>query len=405
LLRSVQQNTSSVSADLDEWLAPFLKRFRVDPQRRWAPVYVRGLIAPGERKSVEPMADRVAPGQTQQLHHFVSTSQWPVEPIEEVLLQKADALVGGSDSHLIVDDTAIPKKGKHSAGVEHQYCGQLGKQASCQSLVSITLAKGDVPIPIALRLFLPKSWDEDQVRRTRAGIPAYVRHRPKWQIALAEIRRIRSQNVRFGSVLADAGYGACAEFRHALTEMGLLWAVGISSEQLVYPRSVRVRAPVRGSRGRPAKHGTTTAQRRSVREAIEDLGARAFETITWRRGTKGDLVADFAATRIRVADGAKATSRIHLPGDVVWLVCERRRGGEVKYHLTNHPETVDLHEIVATIKARWSCEQAHQQMKEELGLDHFEGRSWLGLHHHAVMTMVAFCYLQQRRLSENKPSA
>lgn len=194
-------------------------------------------------KSVEPMAAHVAPDEVQQLHHFVATSAWDWAPLERVLLDKADGLVGGAEAFLIVDDTGIPKKGSHSVGVCHPYCGQLGKEANCQVLVSLTLAKADVPVPVALRLYLPKAWADDPVRRAKARVPEEIRFQPKWQIALDEIVRARAAGVRFGAVLADAGYGCCSELRKRLSEMGVVWAVGIPGEQLVYPRSVRLRFP------------------------------------------------------------------------------------------------------------------------------------------------------------------
>jgi SRSO17 transposase len=199
-------------------------------RRRWAPLYIMGLLLPGDRKSVQPLSARVAPDDFAQLHHFVATSCWDTAPLEEVLCQKADALLGGEDSHLIVDDSGLPKKGTESVGVAHQYCGALGKQANCQSLVSLTLACDDVQVPVALRLFLPKSWTEDAARCERAKVPEVMRqHRPKWKIALEEIDRVRAAGVEFGCVLADAGYGSCTEFRRGLSERDLDWAVGITS--------------------------------------------------------------------------------------------------------------------------------------------------------------------------------
>jgi len=171
------------------------------------------------------LAARVAPADIQQLHHFVATSKWDTGPLEEVLLAKADALVGGEDAHLIVDDTAIPKKGEHSVGVSHQYCGQLGKQANCQCLVSLTLARNEVPVPIALRLYLPESWASDPARRKKTGVPQEIVFREKWRIALEEITRVVGAGVRFGDVLAYAGYGGISEFRHGLDRLGLRWAV------------------------------------------------------------------------------------------------------------------------------------------------------------------------------------
>lgn len=388
--------------DFERWLEPFLDAFGHKVRRKWAPVYLRGLIAPGERKSIEPLVARVAPGEIEQIHHFVASSRWDTDPIEEVLLDKADALVGGEDAHLIVDDTAVPKKGEHSVGVAHQYCGALGKQANCQCLVSITLAREEVPVPIALRLYLPEGWAKDAARRKKAAVPEAIAFLPKWQIALAEVRRVQKAGVRFGDVLADAGYGCAAEFRHGLTALGLRWAVGIQSSQLVYSSQVRVRPPKQSSkRGRPQKHGRPDEERCTAEDVIAALGPKAFRAVTWRMGTKGALRGRFAAVRVRPADGTDIGQRVRLPGDEVWLVAEAR-ANETKYYLCNYPEATSLKRLAAIIKARWSCEQAHQQMKEELGLDHFEGRSWHGLHHHAVLTMIAFAFLQQLRCRENK---
>jgi len=389
-------------ARFERWLDPFLEAFGHKVRRKWAPIYLRGLIAPGERKSIEPLVARVAPGEVQQVHHFVAMSRWATEPIEEVLFEKADALVGGDDAHLIVDDTAVPKKGEHSVGVAHQYCGALGKQANCQCLVSVTLARDDVPVPIALRLHLPEAWANDAARRKKAFVPETVVYRPKWQMALEEIVRIRHAGVRFGDVLADAGYGCAAEFRHGLSSLGLRWAVGIQSSQLVYSANVRVRPPKRSSaKGPSPRHGRPTEDRRSVADVIADLGPKAFRAVSWRTGTKGALRGRFAAVRVRPADGVDIGQRVRLPSDEVWLIAEARTQ-ETRYYLCNYAANASLKQLAATIKARWSCEQAHQQMKEELGLDHFEGRSWHGLHHHAVLTMVAFAFLQELRCRENK---
>ena len=401
----VQDTSASWQKKFEEWLAPFLAAFGHKARQYWAPVYLLGLFVPGERKSIEPLAARVAPGEKEQLHHFVAASEWDCAPLEEVLLDKADGLVGGADAHLIIDDTAIPKKGNQSVGVAHQYCGQLGKQANCQSLVSLTLARENVPVPIALRLYLPKSWCSDTKRREKTKVPADVVYRPKWQIALEEIKRVVAHGVRFGDVLADAGYGACAEFRQGLTKLKLTWAVGIVSTQLVYPRSVQLRkVSPSNAGGRPCKHPVPTLKRRSAKAAIAALGDNAFRTITWRQGTKGPLAADFAAVRVRVADGERVSRGVRLPGEEVWLVCERRHTGEVKYYLTNHSADTPLDTIAGVIKARWACEQAHQQMKEELGLGHFEGRSWHGLHHHTLLAMIAFGFLQYLRVTESPPA-
>jgi SRSO17 transposase len=389
----------------DRFLTPFLEAWRFKKRKQWAPLYLRGLLLPGERKSIEPIAARVAPGHEQELRHFVSESEWDDEAIEEVLWDRVDAAVGGDESFLIVDDTGLPKKGSESVGVAHQYCGALGKQANCQCLVSLTLAKDDVPVPLALKLYLPDDWASDGQRRARVGVPEHVVFREKWRIALDELKRVRQAGVRFQTVLADAGYGACSEFRNELSALGYTWAVGVLSNQHVYPLHATARMPRPGPQGgRPRKRGVASHIARDVGEVIDALEASAFRSVTWRTGTKGPLRARFAACRVRLADGKKGSDGARLPGSEVWLVCEQRTN-ERKYYVTNHRKESSLRELAAAIKARWSCEQVHQQLKEELGLDHFEGRSWRGLHHHALLTMISFAFLQSERLRENKPAA
>src|SRR3954465_1476785 len=195
------------AGELERWLEPFLARLRRQAQRRWAPVYLKGLILPGERKSVEPMAARVAPADTQQLHHFVATSPWVTAPLEDELAKAADQMVGGPDAVLVVDDTALVKQGRRSVGVKRQYCGQLGKRANCQSMVSLTLAGAEVPVGVGLRLSLPEDWCADAARRTVAGVPEAVAYRPKWRIALDEIDPGPAAGGRVGGGPGRAGDG------------------------------------------------------------------------------------------------------------------------------------------------------------------------------------------------------
>ena len=389
--------------ELGRWLRPFLARLGHKARRQMCPVYVSGLIGPGDRKSIQPMAQRLALGEYDQLHHFIAAGVWDVAPVEAQLLVQADRLIGGSDEVLVIDDTALAKKGTHSVGVAAQYASALGKTANCQTLVSLTLARGEVPVMLALRLFLPESWISDRARLKRAGVPAeYRAARTKPEIALAEIDRVIAAGVRFGCVLADAGYGMSAPFRQGLTARKLAWAVGIPRHLKVYPVGVQMIWPV-ARRGRP--------RQRHVPDILslpaEDMLANAkWHAISWRTGTKGKLKARFAAVRVRVADGPPQRIRDkgqqHLPGDEAWLIGEHRLSGEKKYYLANLPAKTDLRTLAATIKARWICEQAHQQLKEELGLDHFEGRSWHGLHRHALMTMIAYAFLQHRRLAAGR---
>lgn len=385
--------------ELSEWLKPFLARLGHTARRRMCPLYVAGLIGPGERKSVGPIAERLAPGGYDRLHHFVSSGVWDAAPLEAELAGQANRLVGGPDAVLVIDDTALPKKGSFSVGVAPQYASALGKNANCQTLVSLTLARDEVPVAVGLRLFLPESWTGDRARMSRAGVPEpWQAPRSKPEIALAEIDRLIAAGLCFGTVLADAGYGLSAPFRQGLSARGLAWAVGIAGRQKVYPVDVSLIVPVAG-RGRPRKNPVPDVLSTSAESM---LGDATWTELSWRAGTKGPLRAKFAAIRVRIADGPPQRiwdkGQQHLPGEEAWLIGEHRVSGERKYYLANLPAAVDLVTLAATIKARWVCEQAHQQLKEELGLDHFEGRSWHGLHRHALMSMIAYAFLQHRRL-------
>jgi SRSO17 transposase len=383
--------------ELERWLTPFAARLRRKEPRRWAPSYLKGLILPGGRKSVEPMAARVAPGDTQQLRHFVSTSPWATAPLEDELVGAADRLVGGPDAVLVVDDTALVKQGRHSVGVKRRYCGQLGKRANCQSLVSLTLARAEVPVGVGLRLFLPEDRAADAGRRACPRRSATARGGG----SLDEIDRVLASGARFGHVLADAECGRAAEFRHGLAERELAYAVGILPAQKVYAADVTLSFPERKPTGRPRKHPVPSAASVGAAELIEARPA-AFRAISWRVGTEGPLEAEFAAVRVRVADGPAAARGRHLPGEEAWLVGEHRATGERKYYLSSLPPDATLERLAALIKARWVCEQARQQLKDELGLDHFEGRSWRGLHHHALLCLLAFAFLQHLRLGGKK---
>jgi SRSO17 transposase len=387
--------------DLEHWLEPYLQDLGNKTRRRMCPAYIAGLIGPGDRKSIQPMAARAEALSYDRLHHFIGAGIWDSAPLEATLWRQADALVGGDKAWLIIDDTALPKKGKASVGVAPQYATVLGKNANCQTLVSVTLASGEVPVMLGLRLFLPESWTSNTARMARAGVPEpFQTHRTKPDIAIEEIDRIIAAGVRFGCVLADAGYGLSAPFRQALSARGLCWAVGIPRHQKVYPADVQLTFPVAG-RGRPRVRHVPDVKSRAAHAMLEEA---RWRQVSWRRGTKGRLTARFAAIRVRIADGAPqrigAAGAQHMPGEEAWLVGEHRSNGDRKYYLSNLPADTAIKDVAGAIKARWVCEQAHQQLKEELGLDHFEGRSWTGLHRHALMTMIAYAFLQTRRLAQ-----
>lgn len=309
-------------------------------------------------------------------------------------------MVGGENSWLIIDDTPLPKKGDHSVGVAPQYASSLGKTANCQSLVSVTLASREVPVTVGLRLFLPENWTTDPGRMERARVPKDRQAAlSKPEIAIEEIDRVMAAGLRFGCVLADAGYGSSGAFRQALSQRGLTWALGLSRRQNVYPADTGMAFP-EAATGRRRKYHVPD---RAAVSAETMLAEVTWKKTSWRRGTKGKLVCEFAACRVRLADGHRHRMRDGrvqgMPGgEEVWLLGERRATGERKYYVSNLPSDTALKALAAAIKARWICEQAHQQLKEELGLDHFEGRSWIGLHRHALMVMIAYAFLQSRRL-------
>jgi SRSO17 transposase len=385
--------------DLERWLAPFSTALRHKTRARMCPAYIAGLIGPGDRKSIQPMAARNSAVSYDQLHHFIGGGVWDTAPLEAALLVEADKLVGGDSAWLIIDDTALPKKGRHSVGVAPQYASALGKTANCQSLVSVTLASREVPVMVGLRLFLPEAWTNEAERMVRAGVPK-DRRTPvtKPKIAIEEIDRVIALGARFGCVLADSGYGSSGPFRQALSERGLKWAVGLSRRQNVYSPDVTLIFPAAKTGKRREYH----IPDRPPVSAEAMLAVQKWRKVSWRRGTKGQLSCLFAACRVRLADGHRhrmLDGRVQgMPGDEVWLIGERRSTGEQKYYVSNLPADATIRMLAAAIKARWICEQAHQQLKEELGLDHFEGRSWRGLHRHALMTMIAYAFLQSRRL-------
>jgi len=323
----VEPGSSGIEAALEAWLAPFLDVVGRKTRRHWAPLYLHGLLGPDGRKSLQPLAGRLGLGGHDQLQHFIASPAWDDAPLREVLAGKADALVGGSGAVLVIDDTALPKKGKRSVGVARQYCGVLGKQANCQVLVSLTLAQGEVPMPVGLRLFLPDAWASDPDRCAGVGVPdEHRRVLAKTEIALAEVDRVIAAGVRFGRVLADAGYGVSAAFRQGLSARHLTWAVGVLKTQNVYPPAVELLWPAARA-GRPRRH-PVPSEAPVAAEAM--LASADWRRISWREGTKGPLAAEFAALRVRPAEGAQLRNGRHLPGDG-WERSSQRAGGRAPH--------------------------------------------------------------------------
>jgi SRSO17 transposase len=377
--------------------------------------YLSGLLLPGERKSVEPMAARVDPlhvrARHQSLHHFVAQAPWQ----ERDLLRVArDYALAAFERHApiaawVVDDTGIPKKGSHSVGVAHQYCGVLGKSANCQVAVTVSLVNAVLSVPGAFRLYLPKEWAEDRARRRTAGVPQDLEFQTKGAIALMEIDELIGEEIPLAPVVADAGYGTSTEFRDALTDRGLSYAVGILPDTSVWRPGEEPLPPIPWSgQGRPPKLLRRNKDQQPVlaRTLIEELPRKAWKVVRWREGTKGMMSSRFVALRVRPAhrDYERTQSR-----EPEWLLAEWPTGAQKpsRYWLSTVPPDVALEDLVRLAKIRWRIERDFQELKDELGLDHYEGRGWRGFHHHGALCIAAYAFLaaERARLSPPTPLA
>lgn len=382
---------------------------------RW---YLRGLMLPGQRKSVEPMAARVHPQDVrsahQSMHHLVADSEWS----DTALLSAATREVlpvlsknGQAPCFWIVDDTGFRKYGKHSVGVTRQYCGQLGKTDNCQVAVSLSLATVEGSLPLAYRLYLPQEWAGDRKRCERAGVPQEIVFQTKGDLAWGQIEAALAAGIPRGPILMDAGYGDEAALRDRMTARGLTYAVGIRPLTAVWwgehqPAAAPVK-PVLGStegksRGRPRTRvrRDATHQPIGVRELAQALPAGCYRTITWREGTNAPLSSRFARLRVRVAQGDQ-------PRAEEWLLVEWPKGEAepTRYFLSTLPAGISFKELVSVVKMRWRIERDYRELKQEVGLGHYEGRNWRGFHHHASLCIAAYAFLMLERFSGSKKNA
>jgi SRSO17 transposase len=370
------------------------------------------LLLPGERKSIEPMAARLNPSNVQatrqSLHHLVAKAPWNDQSLlDQVREQVLPAMQNhGPMVAWIVDDTGFPKKGKHSVGVTRQYCGQVGKQENCRIAVSLSVATWNSSLPIAYRLYLPKDWAEDSERREKAEVPEEVGFQTKPEIALDQIRLAVEARVPRGVVLADAAYGINTDFRDALSELGLLYVVGVQSSMTVWePGKQPLPAKPRRKMGRPPRLLQRTAKHQpvAVKHLATSLPALTFKEISWREGTDRKLRSRFAAVRVRPAHRDYEKAEPHAEQ---WLLIEwpRTEPEPTKYWISTLPPNTPLKALVKIAKQRWIIERDYQELKQELGLGHFEGRNWRGFHHHATLCMAAYGFLVAER-SRFYPSA
>jgi SRSO17 transposase len=367
--------------------------------------YCTGLLLPAERKSVEPMAAMTAPERTSAQHqsmlHFVGKAPWSDV---KLLAKVRDLVLPTIEGHgpiraWIVDDTAFPKKGKHSVGVTRQYCGQLGKQDNCQVAVTLSIANDWASLPVAYRLYLPEVWAGDVERRAKAGVPEDVVFQTKPQIALQQIQDAQAAGVSPGVLLADAGYGVDTAFRDELTALGIAYVVGVQGTLSIWPPGQGpLPAKAWSGRGRPTKNLRRDEDHQpvSAKAFAVSLGPDTWETIAWREGTNTTLRSRFARVRVRPAHRDMWRAE---PRDVEWLIIEWPEGEEQpsKYWLSTLPDTITFESLLDYAKLRWRIERDYQDLKQDIGLSHYEGRGWRGFHHHAALCIAAYGFLISER--------
>jgi SRSO17 transposase len=365
--------------------------------------YLKGLMLPGGRKSIEPMAARVHPEDVrsahQSMHHVVADSEWSDATVLGAVADRVlpELFLGDASCFWIVDDTGFPKKGVHSVGVARQYCGRLGKIDNCQVAVSLSLGTERGSLPIDYRLYLPREWAEDPTRRQAAKVPIEIEFATKGDLALVQIETALAAGRPRGIVLADAAYGDEAAFRDRLSALEMIYAAGVRPGTAVFwgEHQPALPSPPR-SGGQPTTRLVRDAAHPplSVLELAQRLSAKCFRQVTWREGVAGALCSRFARVRVRAAHGDRARAE-------EWLLIEWPKG-EVEpthYWLSTLPQDTTLKQLVATTKARWRIEHDYLELKSELGLDHFEGRGWRGFHHHASLCIAAYGFLILERLS------
>jgi SRSO17 transposase len=388
----------------------FQDLFRYPAQFSWSNVYLRGLLQDGERKSIEPMAARVPvtaelshiKDPEQALQQFVNQSPWDEQAVWKRYRRTMAQSLASAQGIFVFDDTGFPKQGKHSVGVQRQYCGPLGKKANCQVAVTVHYVSPKGHFPTALRLYLPRSWTASRERLHEAGVPEAFRiEQTKGQIALELLDQVRGEGQLPGKlVIADAGYGVSQAFRAGLARRKLFYIVGVTSEAVVFTEEPRWEQPGPTRGGRPRTRPRLAEDSPRPLTLGELAGRLPRAKVTWREGTKGKLSGRFSWVRVWPAQGWE---RGECAGaEPHWLLIEEQADGKIQFAFSNLPAQTSRRKAVRLWKSRWPVEQGYQQMKEELGLDHFEGRSWRGFHHHACLVMLAYGFLIREQLREKK---
>ena len=367
--------------------------------------YIRGLLMDGERKSIEPMANRLPDGNAQALQQFVNQSPWPTEQVRASLARKMEGEFV-PEAYWLIDEVSFPKQGKHSVGVARQYCGALGKTANCQVAVTLDLGTEESSTPLDWALYLPEQWIKDKARRKKAGIPEAVTFKSKPELALDLIDEARNWGLSDRLVLADSAYGDGYEFRQGLRDRTLHYVVQVSGDMTAWTEDPHPAEP-------PMKRGGTVPRTRlyakelppvrSLREIAKDLPSSSWKSITWREGIKGPLCSRFARVMVWMANGLVQGKTMEVPREELLIEWPSAHEAPLKFWLSSlPPRRTSFRSLTRKAKGRFRIEQDYQEMKGEVGLDHFEGRSWQGWHHHVTLVTLAYAFLVMERMANKK---
>jgi SRSO17 transposase len=390
---------------LEAFLADVVLSMGRKERRQHAEEYVRGLLMDGERKSIEPMADRLPDGDVQALQQFVNQSPWSPKEVQSSLARKVEREFI-PEAYWLIDEVSFPKQGKHSVGVARQYCGALGKTANCQVAVTLDLGTEESSTPLDWALYLPEQWINDSARRKEAGVPEEITFKTKTELALDLIDEVRGWGLQDRLVLADSGYGDAYEFREGLRSRKLDSVVQVSGELTAWMQDPHPAEPPMKRGGKiPRKrlYAKELPPTRSLYQIAKDLPSESWKAITWREGTKGPLSSRFARVVVWMATGLLEGKTMKVPSEELLIEWPEGNKEPLKFWLSSLlPHRTSFRGLVRKAKGRFRVEQDYEEMKGEVGLDHFEGRSWQGWHHHVTLVTLAYAFLMLERIGNKK---
>jgi len=390
---------------LGAFLADVVMAMGRKERREHAEEYVRGLLMDGERKSIEPMAGRLPDGDVQALQQFVNQSPWSTQEVRASLARKVEREFI-PEAYWVIDEVSFPKQGKHSVGVARQYCGALGKTANCQVAVTLDLGTEESSSPLDWALYLPEKWLDDPVRRKKAGVPEEITFKTKPELALDLIDEVKGWGLQVRPVLADSVYGDGFEFRQGLRSRGSDYVVQVSGDLMAWTEDPHPPEPPMKRGGKiPRKrfYAKDFPPARSLCQIAQDLPSRSWKKVTWREGTKGPLSSRFARAIVWMANGLVQGKTMEIPSEELLIKWPEGDKEPWKYWLSSFsPQRTSFRGLVRRAKGRFRIEQDYEEMKGEVGLDHFEGRSWQGWHHHVTLVTLAYAFLTLEKMSHKK---